>query len=265
MKDGDSQSCVHRRGAVAVVQFKNEPSGLIAAKGAAQLSSAVEELLRDASVQAIVLTGGAPGVFIRHADVSQILRAGEALAESRIGPADFLDSPFARLGRLCETAPIPIIAAIDGACMGGGFEIALSCTLRIAGRDVKQIGLPEIRLGIFPASGGIQRLGRLLGVHQARSFILRGAVVGAQQALTIGLIDEIADSAAARAAEIANELAGRPQAAVRAIMELSRQNDPEVGLGEEAMRFATLLRDHPEILARLRAFVADGESLDKLP
>ena len=264
MKDGASQSYVQRRGAVAVVQFRNEPAGLIAAKGAARLSDSIEELLRDSSVRAIVLTGGTPGVFIRHADVSQILRAGEALAENRIGPADF-DSPFARLCCLCEKAPIPVIAAIDGVCMGGGFEIALSCTFRIAGRSVKQIGLPEIRLGIFPGSGGIQRLGRLLGAHQARTFILRGAVVGAQQALTMGLIDEIADSAVARAVELANELAGRQTATVRAIMELSRFDDFEAGLEEAATRFATLLRDHPEILARLRAFVAGGESLDKIP
>ena len=265
MQDGALQSCVQRHGTVAVVQFKNEPSGLIATKGAAQLSDSIEELLQDSSVHAIVLTGGTPGVFIRHADVSQILHAGEALAKNRVDPADFFCSPFARLHRLCETAPIPIIAAIDGVCMGGGFEIALSCTFRIAGRGVKQIGLPEIRLGIFPGSGGIRRLGRLLGVHQARAFILRGAVVEAQQALTMGLIDEIADSAVARAVELANELAGRPPAAVRAIMELCRHNELEGELREEVTCFATLLRDHQEILARLRAFVAGGESLDKIP
>jgi enoyl-CoA hydratase/carnithine racemase len=265
MKDGASQSCIQRRGPVAVVEFKNEPSGLITVKGAAQLSDSVEELLQDSSIQAIVLTGGTPGAFIRHADVSQILRAGEALAANRVVPADFLISPFTRLTRLCETASVPVIAAIDGVCMGGGFEIALCCTFRIAGRGVKKIGLPEIRLGIFPGSGGIQRLGSLLGTHQARAFILRGAVVGAQQALTMGLIDEIADSAIARAVELANELARRPPAAVRAIIELSRRNDLEAGLQEEVTRFAMLLRDHPEILARLRAFVTGGESLDKIP
>lgn len=260
-----SQSIVEQRGAVAVVRFNNPPSGLIAMKGAAHLADSIEDLFRDSSVRVIVLTGGLPGVFIRHADVSQILRAGEALAAKRVEPAGLIASPFARLNRLCETAPVPVIAAINGTCMGGGLEIALCCTYRIACRSVAEIGLPEIRLGIFPGSGGIRRLGRLIGVHQARAFILRGVVVAAQQALAMGLVDEIADSAVARAVELADELAGRSPAAVRAIMELGRATDLDVGSWEGATRFAALLRDHPEIRERLRTFVVGSESLDTIP
>ncbi|HEY3653711.1 MAG TPA: enoyl-CoA hydratase/isomerase family protein [Steroidobacteraceae bacterium] len=258
-------SSVERIGAVAVVRFDNPPSGLIASKGAAHLADTIETLFGDSSVRTLVITGAAPGVFIRHADVAQIVRAGEALAAERIGIEDFLASPFVRLTRLCEMAPIPVIAAIDGVCMGGGFEIALSCTLRIAGRTVERIGLPEIRVGIFPGSGGTQRLGRLIGTHRARAFILRGAVIGAEQALSMGLVDEVAPSAFARAMELANELVGRSPAAVRAIMELTRTGDYDSGLRAEVLRFAALLKEYPDTLARLRAFVAGGEDLGGIP
>jgi enoyl-CoA hydratase/carnithine racemase len=252
---------VERIGAVAIVRFANPPSGLITRKGAAHLADAIESLLGDPSVRVLVLTGAALGVFIRHADVAQIVRAGEALVAERIGIEDFLDSPFMQLTRLCERAPIPVIAAIDGVCTGGGFEIALACTLRVAGRSVEQIGLPEIRIGLFPGAGGTQRLRRLIGSHRARAFILRGAVVAADDALALGLVDEVAPSAFERAMEWAEELAGRSPAAVCAIMELTRTEDEDAGLREEGLRFARLLKEHPETLARLRAFLAGGGDL----
>jgi enoyl-CoA hydratase len=256
------QTRVERIGAVGVVHFDNSPSGCIASKGAAQLADAVEKLCSDSSVRALVITGA--GVFIRHADVGQIMRAGEALASERIGIEDFLASPFVRLTHLCETAPVPVIAAIDGACMGAGFEIALCCTFRIAANTVEQIGLPEIRIGIFPGSGGMQRLARLIGAHRARAFILRGAVIAAEQALALGLVDEVAPTAFGRAMELANELADRSPAAVRAIMELTRINGCEGGLRDDGLRFAALLRD-PETLERLREFVGGGRDLGEIP
>jgi enoyl-CoA hydratase/carnithine racemase len=260
-----SHTHVERIGAVAVVRFNNPPSGCIAGKGAAQLADAVETLCSDSSVRALVITGDGTGVFIRHADVGQIVRAAEAPTSARIGIEDFLASPFVRLTQLCERAAIPIIAAIDGACMGGGFEIALCCTFRIAATSVEQIGLPEIRLGIIPGCGGTQRLARLIGIHRARAFILRGAVIGAEQALALGLVDELVPSALTRAMELANELAGRSPAAVRAIMELTRLNGCENRLNEEILRFAALLKDYPETLARLRDFAGGGQDLGKIP
>jgi enoyl-CoA hydratase/carnithine racemase len=259
------QAIVERAGAIGVVRFVNPPSGVIASKGASQLADAIEPLFADSSVRVVVITGAAPGVFIRHADVTQILRAGEALTAQRIGPEDFLGSPFARLTRLCDTAPIPVIAAIEGVCMGGGFEIALSCTLRIAGRTVQQIGLPEIRVGIIPGGGGVLRLRRLIGSHSARAFILRGAVVGSEQALAMGLVDEVADSAFARAMELGRELGGRSAAAIRAVMDLTRTNADDAEERAEQLRFAALLNEHPETLDRLRTFLAGGEDLGKIP
>ena len=103
----------------------------------------------------------------------------------------------------------PVIAAINGLCMGGGFELSLACDLRIVGADVASIGLPETRIAIFPGGGGTQRLPRLIGEAKALEFILRGQTVDAQGALDLGLVHEIAVDPLARALDLAAEFSGR--------------------------------------------------------
>ena len=149
------QTSVEMRGPVAILRFSNPPDGTIALKGAKQLLDQLTALLANDTVRAGVLSGGQPGVFIRHADVAQISRAAEALAEHRIEPQCFVDGVFPRLGHAIEQADKPVIAAIDGICTGGGFEIALCCTARVVSRAATHIGLPEIRLGIFPGAPNI--------------------------------------------------------------------------------------------------------------
>lgn len=256
------QAEVERRGAVAVLRFSNPPLGCIANKGAAQLLDALAGLLADPEIRAVVLTGGQEGIFIRHADVDQIVRAGEALTDGRIAPAAFIESPFSQLGRMLDKAIKPVIAAIDGLCMGGGLEIALACTIRIASSAARSIGLPEVRIGIFPGGGGTQRLPRLIGRHRARLFILKGSVVDAAEALVLGIVDEIAPSALDRALEVAEELTRRSPGAVAAIMRLTRSEDSEDGLAAEGVAFAELLRDDPAALPRLRRFLEQGERLE---
>ena len=255
---------VSKQDQVAVVTYSNPPQGLISANGAMQLDETLTLLVGDPEVRSIVLSGGQAGVFIRHADVGQIAWAGEALAEQRTQPADWLQSPFRALCRTIAMSPKPIIAAIDGVCFGGGLEIALPCAMRIASPD-SSLGLPEIRLGIFPGSGGTQRLARLIGSHLARLWILRGEIVSADQARRVGLIDEIASAPLDRAISVAAELATRPPAAVAAVMALTREPMEDPRLDEEVLRFAELLRDHPEVRNRLRAFVDGMEQLHELP
>jgi enoyl-CoA hydratase/carnithine racemase len=258
----NSQVTAERRGRVAVLSFANPPEGFIALKGALQLLEQMRTLLADDAVRAVVLTGGQPGVFIRHADVGQIGRAAEALARGEIEPSSFLGGPFFELGQLIQGAEKPVIAAIDGVCMGGGFEIALACCARIASRSSTAIGLPEIRIGIFPSAGGTQRLPRLIGRNRARLFILAGAVVDAAAALEIGIIDEVAPCALDRALELAESFARRPAGAVAAILRLTR-DPPDRAFEEEQIAFAELLRDDPQVRARLRQFVEDGERIDQ--
>lgn len=256
------QVTVDQDGQVAIVRFGNPPEGFIANKGAAQLLAAFDALLADDAVRAIILSGGQDGVFIRHAEVGQIERAGQAMASGRIDSCAFVNSPFVRLGALLDAAEKPVIAAIDGLCMGGGFEIALACTVRIAGDGAIAIGLPEIRIDIFPGGGGTQRLARLIGAHQARLFMLQGRVVDAHGALALGLVDEVVPNALSRATELARELAARHPDAVSAIMRLTCPG-PADRFDEEAATFAGLV-ERQEVQDRLRRFIETGERLDAL-
>lgn len=256
---------IERLGGVAIVAYHNPPHGLIPNKGAMLLAQAMAPLLDDPAVRAIVLTGGDADVFIRHADVSQIVRAAEALACGTITPNSFIDAPFPRLGALIERAEKPVIAAINGLCMGGGLEIALCCMMRVAGSQVTAIGLPEIRIGIFPGSGGTQRLPRLIGRDRARRFMLEGAVVDAAKALELGIVDEVAPIALDRAVEIAQGFAARPPEAVAAIMRLTRDATPAEGLEQELTAFAELLRDEGAATDIMRRFVAEGRELQDMP
>lgn len=265
IKMSDMRVETERRDSVAIVRFFNPPLGYISNRGASLVAAAIGAALDDDEVRAIVLTGGADDVFIRHADVAQISRAARALEDSQFEPASWLDAPFPKLMALLDDAQKPVIAAINGVCMGGGFEIALACTMRIIGADVDRIGLPEIRIDIFPGSGGTQRLKRLVGWQRARLFALRGEVVAAQQALELGLVDEMADSPLDRAMEVAQGFALRNRNAVSAILRVTRERDAGPGLDDEILAFADMLQKDPTIRERLEEFVEKDQRLDALP
>lgn len=254
---------VDHEGAVAVIRYANAPSGLISNKGAALLADRIGHELEREATRCLVLTGGEDGVFIRHADVSQIRRAGDAVASGAIRPEAFAASPFARIGHMLDASEKPVIAAINGVCMGGGLEIALACTLRIAASSPNySIGLPEIRLGIFPGAGGIARLARLIGAHRARRFALEGAIVHAGAAAELGLIDELAADPVGRAIDLATIFAGRHPAAVAAIMELAAAEDDDSAIERSMIRFGELVGGSREIRHRLSAFAKGSRPLE---
>src|SRR6267143_1887817 len=125
------------------------------------ITAALEELAGNPAVRVVVVTGGAPGYFIRHFSISSLLRLAEAIrASGREWPdnATYHGGFFDRAMALCESMPKPVIAAISGTCLAGGFEFALSCDLRIAEDGDYLIGLPEANLGLLPGAGGTQRL-----------------------------------------------------------------------------------------------------------
>jgi enoyl-CoA hydratase len=238
-----------RRGAAAVFTYANPPLGTMTAAGAEELFQAVRAAVDDAEVRCIVLTGGLPGVFVRHYDVGELTVLGERLSQAptpALQPAAQRPAGgFLGLTDLVATAEKPVIAAINGLCMGGGFELSLACDIRIAGRDVTAIGLPETRVGIFPGGGGTQRLPRVIGEAKALEMILRGRVVTGPAAFEIGLVHEVADDPLARALEIAEEFAARPPEGVAYAKRLTRaalDRPLAEGLADERRRFSEVVR-----------------------
>src|SRR3954462_3044420 len=151
-----------------------------------ELSGILSRLEGDGAVKAIVFTSGKPEGFIAGADVSMLARVrtqAEATALSRGG-----QQAMERLEELSRRKPV--VAAIHGAALGGGLEVALACTYRIARDDGRtQLGQPEVQLGLVPGAGGTQRLPALIGIAQALDLILTGKSVRASKARKLGPVD----------------------------------------------------------------------------
>ena len=165
----------YRNGRAAVIEIDRPPVNAINQDIRAGLFAALTAIDSDDAVDRIILSG-AKNVFAAGAD------AGE-FGLPMVQPD--LPTVVAAL----EASKVPVIAAIKGACLGGGLELALACRWRIAA-PTAQLGLPEVILGVVPGSGGTQRLPRLVGMKIALSMISTGRQVGAAEALDIGLIDE---------------------------------------------------------------------------
>ena len=169
-----------------------------------ELTVLMDLIDRDVTINAAVLISGKPGNFIAGADIDQFLAwrtAADASAASAFG--------HAMMHRI-EKGRVPVVAAIDGACLGGGLEFALACAYRIAADSPKTVlGLPEVQLGLIPGAGGTQRLPRRVGLQAALDMILTGRNVRAKKALQSGLIDELVHPAILRATAVkrARELA----------------------------------------------------------
>ena len=241
-----------RRGGVAIVTYANPPVGTMTAAGAGEMLEAITALAEDDAVRAVVITGGMPGIFIRHYDVGELSTASDRLAEPAPAappspPPGQPQRPGGYLGLVDLIASMgkPVIAAINGLCMGGGFELTLACDIRVAGRDVTSIGLPETRVGIFPGGGGTQRLPRVIGEAKALEMILRGIVVDGPRAFELGMVHEIADDPLARALEIAAEFEGRGAEGVAFAKRLTRaalDRPLAEGLADERASFGAVMR-----------------------
>ena len=160
------------------------------------LSALIERVERDDTIRGVVLSSGKPA-FIAGADLAMIKMFAE---EARDGdPAD-LNRLFGHLGRVfrrMELSTKPYVAAINGLALGGGLEVCLACHARVAAdHEGVGLGLPEIKLGLLPGAGGTQRLPRLVGTAKGLEMLLLGEPVSARDALSLGLVDEVASSEA---------------------------------------------------------------------
>ncbi len=205
---------VARDGPIATVTI-NRPKVLNALNRQAldELGRAVLEARQDADVRVIILTGAGDKAFIAGADVSELV--AQACVDGR---------EFALRGQhvfdLVERLGKPVIAAINGYALGGGCELAMACTLRIAATTAK-IGQPEIDLGILPGYAGSQRLARLVGKGRALELLLTGAHITAKEAWRIGLVNRLVPAARLmdEAHALAAELAAKAPIAVRFILD----------------------------------------------
>jgi enoyl-CoA hydratase len=200
---------------VVVATYSNPAMNYFTLEAAQELAALIDSWGTDAgaSVRAIVLCGdGRSSGFITHFSV-ETLEAIAADPDQARASAAVSRGYHAMLDEL-NRLPQAVVVAMNGDTMGGGFELALACDIRVGQNGDHRYGLPEARLGIMPGGGGTQRLPRLIGQARALEMTLRGRVVDPPEALRLGMVHEVADDATARAVQIATEIAALPASSV---------------------------------------------------
>src|ERR1700730_6855766 len=224
------------------------------------LTEALDGFAGDANVRVVVVTGGAPGYFIRHFSVAALIGLAESLrASGREWPenATYNGGFFDKAMALCESMPKPVIAAISGTALAGGFEFTLACDLRIAEDGDYLIGFLEPHLGLVRGAGGTQRLPRSIGTPAALRHILMGDPLTPREAERKGLVHEtVSGKALDRAMAIAQRLSSFPPESVACIKRVVR-NATETplaqGLALERNLFLKLCMTEPA-LERMRSY-----------
>ena len=206
---GDALVTLEVQDGVGTVRLDRPPVNALNAELRAQLVVVCRHAAASDEVRAVVVYGG-PRHFAAGADIGEL--EGVSLAEM----AGQVEQLQASLGALAGIGK-PTVAALTGYALGGGLEIALACDFRIAA-DSAKLGLPEILLGVIPGGGGTQRLARLVGPSVAKNLLYTGRQVGAEEALRVGLVDEVvaADDVYTHAGDFAARLAKGPSLALRA-------------------------------------------------
>ena len=227
---------VAREGRLATVTV-NRPEKLNALTRATidALRTAFEEVGADAEVGGVILTGAGEKAFVAGADIGELSDLGPVAAREHAlcGQA---------LCRTIETLGKPVVAAVQGFALGGGCELAMACTLRVAGEKAR-FGQPEVKLGLIPGFGGTQRLGRLVGRGSALELLLTGEMIDAREAHRLGLVNRVVpqDQVMEEARTLMASILERGPLAVRYTLEATHQGlelPLEDGLRLEANLFA---------------------------
>nr|WP_314463003.1 enoyl-CoA hydratase/isomerase family protein [uncultured Clostridium sp.] len=162
----------------------------------------VDQVIEDRNIRCLIITGGGEKSFIAGADITKLVKMTPEESRYSIEVGHKLFSKI-------ETMDIPVVAAVNGYCLGGGLEAAMCCDIRICSANAK-FGLPEINIGMIPGWGGTLRLPRLIGESRAKNMLLRGKMITSQEALDYGLVVEVYESVTVmreKAEELAGELA----------------------------------------------------------
>jgi enoyl-CoA hydratase len=200
---------IERKGKIGLVTVNRpEQMNSMNSETRSELASAFADLGKDSTISVIILTGAPGKAFIAGADIKEFLERDmsnqEALEEDWI------------VTKVISNLSKPVIAMMDGFCLGGGLEIAMACDLRIAS-DRTKLGQPEINLGIIPGAGGTQRLTRLIGEGRAMEMILTGRMITAEEACNYGILNftYAAEELEAKTMEIANTIAEKSSYAIK--------------------------------------------------
>ncbi|WP_277454836.1 enoyl-CoA hydratase-related protein [Janibacter sp. DB-40] len=218
-----------------------------------RLVEVAEEAAERSDVSAVIVWGGEK-VFAAGADVKE-------MAEMSYTDMSVHVRLLQKFSRALAAIPKPTVAAITGFALGGGLEVALCCDFRVVGSNAK-LGLPEISLGIIPGAGGTQRLPRLVGPARAKQMIFTGRHVGAEEALAIGLADQVVEPGevlAAAQAMVAPFVGGPAQAlkAAKESVDRGLEVDLQSGLDIEALQFTGLFATQDQKTG-MRSFVENG-------
>jgi enoyl-CoA hydratase/carnithine racemase len=196
-------------GVVTTIRLNNPPLNLVSVEVTTALTAALTRVENDRDVRAVILAGTGDRAFCAGSDIKEFSSLHGRVAEGKLVSENVAYDQLANL-------PLPTIAAIEGDALGGGLELALCCDLRVAAASAL-VGMPEVRLGVMPGSGGTQRLPRLIGLARAKELILLGEIIDAHTALEYGLVNRVVPQTTAEAAarELAETLALRGPVAVR--------------------------------------------------
>jgi enoyl-CoA hydratase/carnithine racemase len=240
-------------GGIGTIRLDRPPVNALNRQLQAELTAAAAQAQRDPAVHAVIVYGG-PKSFAGGADIK------EMAAMSYVDMAERIEELQGALGAVAGIHK-PTVAAITGYALGGGMEIALSCDRRIVGDNVK-LGQPEILLGVIPGGGGTQRLARLIGPSRAKDLVYTGRTVRADEALAIGLADEVVapDDVYSAARTWAGQFVNGPAralAAAKAAIDGGLDTDLDNGLKLEQHLFAGLFATEDRA-AGMRSFIENG-------
>lgn len=224
-----------KRGHLAIITMENKAKlNALSLSFIGEIAEAFSNVENDREIYVCILTG-CEKAFIAGADISEMVHLS--------GPESlYWGKAASELGNMIESCRVPVIAAVNGFCLGGGNEVAMSCDIRYASEKAK-FGQPEVGLGITPGAGGTQRLPRLIGAGKAKELLYTGRVIGAQEAYEIGLVqkvvphEELMDACIA----LANEIMANAQIAVqetKKCVDMGLNSSIQAGVSYEQQAFA---------------------------
>ena len=204
-------------GKVGILTINNPPVNALSPELRYEFMNKLTEMSKKDEIWALIITGAGKKVFVAGADIRSLLELDRNSALEHVRKAREFYSGVSYIEK-------PVIAAINGICLGGGLELALACDIRIAGEHAK-LGLPEVHLGLIPGAGGTQRLPRTIGPGWANYLLFTGEAIPAKKALEIGLVQEVvaSDSVIGASMKIADKINSNGPLAIRVAKKVSSQ------------------------------------------